>query len=720
MSRTYLAPEFPFNVTSLNTLLDESRWQNVPLIDGYKVKRSDSYFIHGYACSKVAHKDGFIYMRACFDHFDQAELSFLDHYDEWTNDNGAEFFLLANGHLHQFETNPNGAKCYYVDIKLTKTDDAPIELAAISEPGKWTIVAKVALALLGNPSEMKFNIRINLEHVFKDNFEPSYIEANTPVDGLKLTGTMDAAQCAAAEEEFNAEFYQSLLKTDSFIESDLYRLAAPRTACDFSRVLSAYDAYQATTTASARAAAFLTLRREMCLFESKLIEENPTTDRTYTLADGPLTADFAKPHGTLKLGLYGTNGGPRLNNQCVDNFNDAFKKLRLTYSRLHDIPLTNSGLRLVDTHHIFGNWNDDPSNPDNYFFDATDDYLMNLKSLGTDIVYRLGPSIDHSIKTYFRRPKDFDKFAEICAGIVRHVNCGWGNGHHMNIRYWEIWNEANIGIRMWDGTMEDYYRLYVIVAKRLKAEFPDIKVGGGAFGALRPVWTMPFIYHCLKEQAPMDFFSWHRYGRTPDMFISEPFAARRILDAFGFKDTELHLNEWHYAPGDWNARDPNFRRWLDESPEGMMGRDSAAFNLCTLIRWQDSPLDMSNWYMACSTMFGFRHAYGNLNKNYYSYLAFAKMQDCPNLVATTTIDKDICVMAGHDGNGNAAVIVSAFKHQGTEVTLRLNGVAAPKNLNAKLIDTDNDLADVAVEANGNEITLRKQPGSAVFLLTFAY
>ena len=720
MTRIYLAPEFPFEVTSLNTLLDESRWQNVPLIDGYKVKRSDTYFIYGYARSKVAHKDGAIYMRADFDHFDKAEFSFRDHYDEWTSDNGAEFFISADGNLHQFETNPNGAKCYYLNSKLLATDDSPLELAAISEPGRWTIVVKVALDLLGKFTELKFNIRINLEHVIKDNFEPSTIEANIPIDGLKLVGTMDAAQCAVATTDFNSEFHQQLLATNTFTECELYRLAAPKTTCDFAPILSLYDAYQTSKTAEDRAVAFLNLRRAMTLFESPLIDENPETDRTFTLADGPLSADFTSPHGTLKLGLYGVNGGPKLNIQTIDNFNDNFKKLRLTYSRLHDIPLTNNGLRLVDTHLIFGNWNDDPSNPDNYFFDATDDYLMNLKSLGTDIVYRLGPSIDHSLHTYFRRPKDFEKFAEICAGIVRHVNCGWGNGHHLDIRYWEIWNEPNIGNRMWDGTMEDYYRLYVTVAKRLKSEFPDIKVGGGSFGALRPVWTMPFMYHCLKEKAPMDFFSWHRYGRTPDMFVSEPFAARRILDAYGFKHTELHLNEWHYAPGDWNARDPNFRRWLDESPEGMMGRDSAAFNLCTLIRWQDSPLDMSNYYMACSSSFGFRHVYGNLNKNYFGYLAFAKMQDCPNLVATTTTDKDICVMAGHDGNGNAAVIVSAFKHDEIELTIRLDGVAAPKNLNAKLIDTDNDLEDVAVKANGNAITLKKQPGSAVFLLTFAF
>jgi hypothetical protein len=33
---------------------------------------------------------------------------------------------------------------------------------------------------------------------------------------------------------------------------------------------------------------------------------------------------------------------------------------------------------------------------------------------------------------------------------------------------------------MWDGTFEDYYRLYAITAKSIKARYPHVMVGGPA------------------------------------------------------------------------------------------------------------------------------------------------------------------------------------------------------------------------------------------------
>ncbi|MBI4578450.1 MAG: hypothetical protein HY718_02035 [Planctomycetes bacterium] len=48
--------------------------------------------------------------------------------------------------------------------------------------------------------------------------------------------------------------------------------------------------------------------------------------------------------------------------------------------------------------------------------------------------------------------KDFAKWAKICVNIIRHYNEGWADGFHYNIRYWEIWNEPNVGNSMRSGT----------------------------------------------------------------------------------------------------------------------------------------------------------------------------------------------------------------------------------------------------------------------------
>ena len=65
---------------------------------------------------------------------------------------------------------------------------------------------------------------------------------------------------------------------------------------------------------------------------------------------------------------------------------------------------------------------------------------------------------------------------------------------------------------------------------------------------------------------------------------------RKLLDGHGFPKTELHFNEWHYFPCEWAAlkTTEGLRRWLD-TPDGMNGIDSAAFNTVCLTRWQDIP-----------------------------------------------------------------------------------------------------------------------------------
>ena len=194
-----------------------------------------------------------------------------------------------------------------------------------------------------------------------------------------------------------------------------------------------------------------------------------------------VTVDFSRKDGKIRA-LNGANLAPPLAVQASGlNLNTSYKALKIPYARLHDVPLDNPGMRLVDIQHIFGNWEADASDPKNYYFEQTDDYIRNCRELGTDIIFRLGTSIEHSVNHYYAHPpKDFEKWTEICLNIIRHYNEGWANGHHWNIRYWEIWNEPNIKRQMWSGTMEDYYRLYVTSAKRIKSEFPDLKVGGPA------------------------------------------------------------------------------------------------------------------------------------------------------------------------------------------------------------------------------------------------
>ena len=76
----------------------------------------------------------------------------------------------------------------------------------------------------------------------------------------------------------------------------------------------------------------------------------------------------------------------------------------------------------MDINTIFPLFLADPDDPRNYLFEKTDDYLAPIIKNKSDIVYRLGQSIEHFSNYYINPPKDYEKWAKICINIIRHYN----------------------------------------------------------------------------------------------------------------------------------------------------------------------------------------------------------------------------------------------------------------------------------------------------------
>jgi xylan 1,4-beta-xylosidase len=148
--------------------------------------------------------------------------------------------------------------------------------------------------------------------------------------------------------------------------------------------------------------------------------------------------------------------------------------------RLHDCPYRM--MDTVDMHLLFPNFDADPDDPAQYRFTQTDDYIQAICNLGAEVVYRLGESIEHyQHKSYVCPPVDNAKWARICVNIIRHYNAGWANGFHHGIRYWEIWNEPDLGPLCWTGSDAEFIALYTTAAKAIKAYDANLMVGGPAF-----------------------------------------------------------------------------------------------------------------------------------------------------------------------------------------------------------------------------------------------
>ncbi len=423
--------------------------------------------------------------------------------------------------------------------------------------------------------------------------------------------------------------------------------------------------------------------------------------------------------------LNGGNLAPPISGETVGrNIRKPFAELNLPLTRLHDAPLENAGTRLVDVPLIFANFHADENDPRNYYFTQTDDYIKNCIELGCGILYRLGTSIEHGVRKYFTAPPaDTDKWINICDRIIRHYTEGWADGFHFPISYWEIWNEPECRDRngmhlMWAGTVEEYNEFYVKVATELKKRFPHLKFGGPAHCRYREL-TTEFINFCAKNKAPLDFYSYHCYTGDPWGVIQEtPGLVRRDLDAAGYRDTEIHLNEWHYFPGEWRRlrTDPEYR---DLMYNEMKGLDSAAF-LCTVMAlWQDTPLDMGCYYTTTTTSWGCFRNYSSVpTKSYYGLKAFGEIVRYPERLKTSSSKKEFTALAGRDADGRQALLISAFLSGEAELTIESDAEINPETCRIYLLDSRKNLDEVSADISGNTIKLSLTSYSSVVLVKF--
>lgn len=397
-----------------------------------------------------------------------------------------------------------------------------------------------------------------------------------------------------------------------------------------------------------------------------------------------VTVDFAQSSGTIRP-LHGVNFGPLCYRGTVD-LTAYHREIGVPHTRLHDVVWLNA--EAVDIHTIFRDFRNDPSRADSYDFRATDDYLQAIINAGSQIVYRLGESIEHTPRKYWvHPPADAGKWASICVGIIRHYNEGWADGFRHDIRYWEIWNEPDVRPAMWTGTDEQFFQLYEVTAKTIKARFPGVKVGGPAVGGtgeftangFKPArFLTNFLAHCRAHDAPLDFFSWHIYTQDPWKLPALAKAMRGVLDDYGFKKTESHLNEWNYLPrDDWHPMLKDGQgtlraKWYEE----MGGPAGAAFAACGLMMFQDVPLDVANFYTGDIQGFGLFDISGVPKKSFHAFRAFRALLDCPQQVRTEGgVAGQSVVCAGMNARKDrAAILFSQFKPSGKELGFSLRQI----------------------------------------------
>lgn len=389
-----------------------------------------------------------------------------------------------------------------------------------------------------------------------------------------------------------------------------------------------------------------------------------------------IVVDFNKHINTIKP-MHGVGQPPF---RGIDfSMCDYLKEAHIPYSRLHDVGGGFAGNLFVDIPNIFRDFSADPTKPENYDFAFTDILITELVNRGIEPFFRLGVTIENyrKIKAYrINPPEDYDKWAQICEGIIRHYTENWANGFNYKITYWEIWNEPDNyedpdENQMWTGTAEDYYRLYEVTSKYLKAKFPHLKIGGyascgfyaltqsnNAFAACSPRYNYfmdffeGFFEYIKRNHCPLDFFSWHSYSGIEENVIWANYV-RKKLDENGYCSTEHTLNEWNCMP--------NLKGSVKH----------AALTCANMLALQNTSLDSAMFYDASCNVGVYAGMFDCMTCNplpsYYSFVAFGELYQRKNQIFVGELPSKVYAVAAKAEDG--CLVISNLNDKTVDIKL---------------------------------------------------
>ena len=436
-----------------------------------------------------------------------------------------------------------------------------------------------------------------------------------------------------------------------------------------------------------------------------------------------LTADFSRLTGKRVKPLHGFNSGPMTKVFTYDA-RPLFVEGGFSYVRLHDSEYPFGSGEFIDIPCVFKNFNADETDPANYNFGNTDEYIRQCLNVDSKIIYRLGVSIEHTpVKRYTAPPADFAKWARICEHIIRHYTEGWANGYHWDIEYWEIWNEPDLdqntdNKRCWGGTATEFAEFYTVAARHLKQCFPHLKIGGCGFSSVHNAFIEEFFkdISARTPRVPLDFYTWHRYKSDALAFVEGANKVREILTAFGYGEVESILDEWNLMYS-WDLVNQA------ESYRAMKDHRGASFYaavLCALQEQSDVAIatqfeadvvkefcgvfNVKNMCVGGLLANGGKGKFAELEptKGFYAFKAFNSLYRMGNSVALTCNNEKVLATAatGECGNG---ILLSNQSGEPIEVSLQLSGVRG--DLAVILTDAANTNKRLMTLSAGDTVTL---------------
>ncbi|HWT76388.1 MAG TPA: hypothetical protein VN258_16950 [Mobilitalea sp.] len=112
----------------------------------------------------------------------------------------------------------------------------------------------------------------------------------------------------------------------------------------------------------------------------------------------------------------------------------------------------------------------------------------------------------------FNQPNDYNEWAEYIKAFIRYLLHRYGEDE-ISSWYFEVWNEPDLQGAFFNGTKQEYFKLYEITAGAIKEVCSRLRVGGPSTSGSK--WIKSFIQFCKSNNIPVDFVSTHQYAGDP-------------------------------------------------------------------------------------------------------------------------------------------------------------------------------------------------------------
>ena len=135
-------------------------------------------------------------------------------------------------------------------------------------------------------------------------------------------------------------------------------------------------------------------------------------------------------------------------------------------------------------------------------------------------------------------PSDYAAWRAYLQAFVHYLIYRYG-AEEIRTWYFEVWNEPDLPYVFWNGSRDEYFRLYEESVRAIKAVDKRIMVGGPSTSSSK--WITSFLKYCREHDVPVDFVTTHQYAGDPLGGVEDQ--GDEEGQAGGFESWQEHLRK---------------------------------------------------------------------------------------------------------------------------------------------------------------------------------